>query len=168
MALTELQRSFLLRVASLLSLLNVSWLGYIAWQRSHAGGCPLCHLVPFLPVTDVGVEVAGMTASAFLAVLCYFSISRKGLRYLTLSCAALCAAFASFLQVSSLQSTGSSCRECLVAFGGFYLVFGLLLCEIVIRPLLGYQLLQCQTSAIQKKMAVHTFQTAVPLEKEID
>jgi hypothetical protein len=135
MALTELQRSFLLRVASLLSLLNVSWLGYIAWQRSHAGGCPLCHLVPSLPVTDVAVAIAGMIASAFLAVLCYFSISRKGLRYLTLSCAALCAAFASFLLVSSLLITGSFCPQCLTASIGFYAIFGLLLYEIIITSL---------------------------------
>jgi peptidoglycan biosynthesis protein MviN/MurJ (putative lipid II flippase) len=135
MALTEPQSSFLLRVASLLSLLNVSWLGYIAWQRSHAGGCPLCHLVPFLPVTDVGVAVAGMIASAVLAVLCYFVVAKKGLRYPTLLFAALCTAFASFLQLSNLHVTGSFCPQCLVASIGFYLVFGLLLYEIIIKSL---------------------------------
>lgn len=135
MALTGLPRSFLLRVASLLSLLNVSWLGYIAWQRSHAGGCPLCHLVPFLPVTDVAVAVAGMIASAVLAVLCYFAISKKGIIYLTLLYAALCAAFASFLQVSNLLFTRSFCSQCLIAFIGFYLVFGLLSYETIIKSL---------------------------------
>ncbi|MEM3434356.1 MAG: hypothetical protein QXP27_09325 [Candidatus Methanomethyliaceae archaeon] len=135
MLLMESRRYFLLRIASFLSLLNVPWLGYIGWQRSQAGGCPLCHLVPFLPVTDVAVAVAGMIASAALAVLCYFSISKKGLRYLTLPCAALCAAFASFLQISNLRITGSFCPQCLVASIGFYLVFGLLLYEIIIKSL---------------------------------
>lgn len=135
MALTESQRSFLLRLTSPVSWLNVLWLGYIAWQRSHAGGCPLCHLVPFLPVTDVAVAVIGSVASALLAVLCSFSISKRNLRYLTVLYAALCAAFASFLQVSGLLITGSFCPQCFVAFFGFYLVFGLLLYEIVIKSL---------------------------------
>lgn len=135
MSLMEPQRSFLMRAASPVSLLNVLWLGYIAWQRSHTGGCPLCHLVPFLPVTDVAVAVMGSVASALLAVLCYFSISKRNLRYLTVLYAALCAAFASFLQVSGLLITRLFCPQCLIAFFGFYLVFGLLLYEIIIKSL---------------------------------
>lgn len=135
MALMEPRRSFLVRIASFLSLLNMPWLGYIGWQRSQAGGCPSCHLVPFLPITDVAVAVAGMIASAVLAVLCYFVVSKKGFRYLTLLYAALCAAFASFLQISNLHVTGSFCPQCIVASIGFYLVFGLLLYEIMISPL---------------------------------
>jgi len=134
----------------MLSATNTLWLGYIGWQRSQAGGCPLCHLVLYLPITDVAVAVLGSAASGVLAILCCFSVLKKRLRYFTLLYAALCTAFASFLQVSSLQFTGSFCRECLLAFSGFYLVFGLLLCEIVIKPLLGYQPSQSLTSAIQK------------------
>jgi len=135
MSLIASRKSLLLSLASLFSLFNVLWLGYLGWQKAQPGGCPSCHLVPFLPITDVAVAIIGMIASAVLAVLCYFTVSRQGLRYVTLLCAGLCAAFASFLQITNLLLTGSFCPQCLVASIGFYLIFGLMLYEVVISSL---------------------------------
>ena len=134
-SLIESRRYLLLYLASLLSLLNALWLGYVGWQKSQVGGCPSCHLVPFLPVTDVGVAIVGMVASFILAALCYFTILKKGLKYITLIYAAFGAAFVSFLQISNLLLTGSLCPQCLVASIGYYLVFGLLLYEVIINSL---------------------------------
>ena len=92
-SLIESRRYLLLYLASLLSLLNALWLGYVGWQKSQVGGCPSCHLVPFLPITDVAVAIAGMVASFILAALCYFTILKKGLKYITLIYAAFGAAF---------------------------------------------------------------------------
>lgn len=72
---------------TLLSLLNGILLAYLTWQKYVGGGCPGCHKVPFIPVTDVTVAIAGLGFSLFLAALIYFSKQVKLFRYAALTLA---------------------------------------------------------------------------------
>jgi len=85
---------------TLFSLLNAILLTYLTWQKYVGGGCPGCHKVAFIPLTDVTVAIAGLGFSLFLAALIYFSKQVKFFRYAALTLAGGAAGFASFLEAS--------------------------------------------------------------------
>lgn len=123
--------------AIILSLfLNTGLLTYLAWQKNAVGGCPACHKVPFLPVSDVTVALVGATVSLILVFLVLPSASRDNLRYIVMMLAGGASAFGSFLLAGQIFFGWGICYPCLAATILFYLVFGILVYQIVIAPLL--------------------------------
>lgn len=116
--------------------LNTGLLTYLAWQKHAAGGCPACHKVPFLPVSDVVVALAGAAISLVLVFLIRLSASSEKLRYPALVLAGGASAFGSSLLAGQIVLGWGICYPCLAATILFYLVFGILAYQIVITPLL--------------------------------
>lgn len=113
-------------------LLNTGLLAYLSWQKYAAGGCPACHKVPFLPVSDVMVALVGAAVSLLLVFLILLSASGGKLRYAALVLAGGASAFGSFLLAGQIVLGWSICYPCLVATALFYIVFGILVYQTVI------------------------------------
>ena len=126
-----------MRKITVLSFLNSVLLGYLAWVRHAAGGCPGCHKVPFLPVNDVTLAISGSAAALLIAALSYFSGHVKSLRYPTTLLSAACATFASFLLAIQLLYYQTLCYLCLAGTAGFYLSFSLLLYDFTFKKLIN-------------------------------
>jgi hypothetical protein len=115
---------------------NTGLFTYLAWQKHAAGGCPACHKVPFLPVSDVTVALVGATVSLILAFLILLSACRENLRYAVLVLAGSASAFGFFLLAGQIVLGWGICYPCLATTILFYLVFGILVYQTVITPLL--------------------------------
>lgn len=121
--------------AGIVSIINSFFLVYVGWQKHNSTGCSACHIVPFLPVTDIAVAAIGFIASLILAFLCYYAKYKKVIKFLALFTALTCAGFASFLVSAQLLHPNSICYQCLVVALGFYLIFIILFVEVIIRSL---------------------------------
>jgi len=117
-----------------LSLLNAALLGYLAWQQHRTDGCPGYHQVPFLPINDLTVALAGAGTSLVFAIFTCFLLRMKVVRYGMLILAGVAAGFGSFLQTCQFLFGRILCYPCLAATMCFYLIFCLLLYNLVLRP----------------------------------
>lgn len=133
MRLGKLRYLDLFYIAGGISIINSVLLGYATWQRAFNSDCRVCHYVTLLPVSDVTISVAGLIASLTLVILCYLPYFKDRLRYITLLLSGSYAGFASFLQLSQAYFAGRVCLQCLTISAGFYLIFSILLYDIVIR-----------------------------------
>lgn len=80
------------------------------------------------------VALAGILASLILAILSLFSNHLKLLKYGMLILAGVFTGFASLLAAGRLILNMAPCYPCLTVTAGFYLIFGLLLYDILIKP----------------------------------
>lgn len=118
-----------------LSLVNIFPLGYLSWTKYGIGReCASCSNIPFLPVTDLTIALAGIIASLVLAAFSLSSHRLKLLRYVMLILAGVFAGFASLLVAGRLIFNMAPCYPCLAVSVGFYLIFSLLLYDILIKP----------------------------------
>jgi hypothetical protein len=118
-----------------LSLVNILSLGYLAWTKYGIGReCASCSNIPFLPVTDLTMAMTGILASLVLVTFSLFSHRFKLLGWVMLIVAGVFAGFASLLAAGRLLFNMAACYPCLAVSVGFYLIFGLLLYDILIKP----------------------------------
>ncbi|MCF8012505.1 MAG: hypothetical protein K9L17_14090 [Clostridiales bacterium] len=120
---------------SLVSIINALLLIYTGWDKYKSYECPVCHMVPFLPISDVALAIIGAISAVFLSVLCYLSQKNTVIKYFTLFIAFCCAGFSSFLIAGQLIQFHDICYQCLHASIGFYLIFVILAYTLIIKPL---------------------------------
>jgi len=121
---------------TILSIINVFLFCYILWDKSNSGGCPACHYVPFLPISDVQLALAGILGSVVLSIVCYFSTKILIFKYLALGVSFLFTFFGFFLLGGQLIFHRKLCYYCITTIVIFYITFSLLLYDIVIKKML--------------------------------
>ncbi|AFQ43970.1 hypothetical protein [Desulfosporosinus meridiei] len=124
-----------LRIVTLLSVFNAILLSYTAWEKHFLKGCAACNQVLFFPINSVTLALLGVASSLTLALLSLYIIRSVYLKYMSIIIATLNAIFASFLQVAQFAEAKNYCYLCLTAAIVFYIIFCLLLYEIVIKSI---------------------------------
>lgn len=124
-----------LRIVTLLSVFNVIWLSYTAWEKHFLKGCASCNQVFYFPISSVALALLGVASALTLAVLSLYLTRSLYIRYLTIIIATLNAMVASFLQIEQFTTSKTYCYLCLTAAIVFYIIFCLLLYEIVIKSI---------------------------------
>ena len=118
-----------------LSLLNLSILSYLALNKYSSQGCSTCQRMNFLTMSDVNIAIAGVVVSLALGILNYFFNRSSIFKYSTLVLSGFAAGFSSFLLTGQLIQFGRiSCFLCSVATIGFYLIFCIILINVVLIP----------------------------------
>lgn len=124
-----------IRIVTILSVFNVMWLIYTAWEKHFYKGCASCNQVLFFPINSVVLALLGAASALTLVALSLYLNRSVYVRYLAIIIATLNAIFASFLQIAQFSTTRDFCSLCLTAAIVFYISFGLLLYEVVIKSL---------------------------------
>jgi len=119
---------------AVLCLLNAILLAHTTWVRYNANSCPSCNQVSFLKVNGIYIAILGIVVSLVLAAIILFANRHTSLQYLALVISAISASFALYLQIAQFILSGRFCFPCLAAAAVFYIIFCILVLEILIRP----------------------------------
>ncbi len=126
-----------LRMLTILSVINIFIFCYILWNKSNSGRCPACHYVPFLPISDIQLTVAGIIGAVALSIVIYFSTKTLILKYSAFVLSFLFTVFGFFLLGGQLIFHMDLCYYCITTTMIFYIIFGLLLYDIIIKNILS-------------------------------
>lgn len=118
-----------------LSLANFIILCYLAWIKYKVDECLSCHRVPVLPINDITLAIIGALAALGVAIFYYGSFKLKFFKYFLLFYVILIIGFCSFLQMSQYIIYKDFCKLCFASALVFYIIFGLLIFDIILRPL---------------------------------
>jgi uncharacterized membrane protein len=121
-----------------ISVINTVLLLYIAWIKyaPQSSVCSSCGNTSFLPVSGVYIALSGAIVCAILAILLILGKNQKIFNILGVITATISAFTASFLQAVQFTISKDFCYYCFVAGILFYVIFLILIYEIVIKPYL--------------------------------
>lgn len=122
-----------IRIVQILSLFNVLLLCYTAWQKHYSLGCASCNQVFFFPVNSVTLALLGAVSSLILGILSLIYMRSVILKILLVIIVSFSTIVAVFLQAAQFIQMNNFCYLCFSAAIVFYIIFCLLLYEIVIK-----------------------------------
>jgi len=122
-----------LKILTILSASNIFIFGYILWEKLNSNRCPSCNNVPFLPISDIQLALAGTIGAITLLIIIYFSTKTLVLKYLAFVLSFFFTVFGFFLLGGQLTFHMDLCYYCITTTMIFYIVFGLLLYDIIIK-----------------------------------
>ena len=113
--------------------INTILLAYLGWNK---GACLGCNKLPFLPMPEMFIALTGAIVSIFLAIIVFFSATRKILKYVALVIAGISSVLGTFLLGSQILFQLGICIPCLLATTIFCVVFYILGYQTIITSLL--------------------------------
>ncbi|SHH33520.1 hypothetical protein SAMN02745221_02169 [Thermosyntropha lipolytica DSM 11003] len=128
--------NLVMRFVKYLALINIVLLLYTAFIKysPYSSDCFSCHNQLFMPMTEVAIALTGALASLSIFLLIVFWYRSKYVAHITIGFTALCAVFATFLQVIQFTvKTNGICYYCFIAASIFYLIFIIILFQSIIN-----------------------------------
>jgi len=119
-----------------ISTINMCLLLYTAWIKYNpqASACPSCGRTSFLPVPDVYIALSGAIVCAILVMFLCLAKNKKMFYYFSAIVATVSAFIASFLQAVQFSSLKEFCYYCFIATLLFYVIFIILIYQVIIKP----------------------------------
>jgi len=133
-----------------ISLINTILLLYTAWIKYNpqSSACPSCGKTSFLPVSDVYIALSGAIACTMLIAFLFLSQKQILFNYLSVIIATVSAFTASFLQAVQFSVSSEFCYYCFISALLFYVIFIILIYNIIIKPFFDSGARQYQSNRI--------------------